>query len=168
MIELWTQCHFDYQDGVLLMEAEEIEEMIDWSGPPGKFIEMATIDRYNFLDKINDQEYHLHNWYLRNPIFDPEKKKDDSGVKAKAANIRHFNDAVKVLKQNVPEEMDLGYKLFYSRHDFYVANTHKDKKKERALNTKHNRLIKQYTRRCNKCKTVCVSSTSICLDCAGE
>jgi len=188
LTRIWLICRERYHDGILEMDGPTIELLALWTPErglkAGKFIEIVTNKPLDFIDKISDSKYHVHKWYFNVPMLDPDKKKDVSEVKAKAANTGHFNKALKALNERgielddcdwlyqhengsmavnyseLPEQMDLGNETFFTRKDF------KNRNKTSDAQQRHNRSIKKHTKRCAKCNSIFISSaTDICFGC---
>ena len=189
LIELWTQCHFDYQDGIIKKSALDIEIMVRWQGEKGKFIEITTDERTCFINKIDDNEYQVHNYNKRNSYYRPEVRKEVSMQKSKAAHTSWAKRTVKMMEtkgikikdcpwlhyvedgqfhyirveyNNLPDYIELENETFHKRSHFEETNKNSDPK----VQADRRRLIRRHTKKCNKCGILFISSLSNkCIGC---
>lgn len=187
---LWSYCMESCQDGVLRMSERKIELIAEWEGSRGKLIEIITNEETTFLDKNKDGTYSLHNWFNHNGHLKPERQAEVSEQKTKAANIRWLkdnlerlklqkvsvddcdwlyieNDTLKVELIKLPQRLYLkiGKHEFYKKSGFdeYFSNLTEKKARGVALGE-----IKKHTKRCGKCKKICINyESNICSKCGG-
>jgi hypothetical protein len=191
---LWRQGRLCYQDGIIKKTGRQIERLVGWKGEQGKFIEIVTHEDTLFLDKIDDKEYHIHNWYKRNPQFN--KERPDNMVKRNVVKAHKMHEGreramldskglmngdlvvddcpwldfkgsygrLRVVFDKVPKQMTLGDEYFHTRAEFREVNKNATPTQRNARITK----IKKHTKRCKKCNKIFVDSSSgKCSSCQG-
>jgi hypothetical protein len=190
---LWIEGQDYYTDGVLKMDGDDIEEMLEWDGEPGRFIEIVTHKKTRFLDKITDDEYHIHNWLKWNPRFSGKAKENKSEPKVIAGHKMHEGreramlDGKGLLEEDgsvVKECKWLDFKGEYGRlrvvfdkvpkymnlegEEFYTRAEFREVNENATVKQMDERIrkIKRHTKRCTECEKIFVdSSSSVCSGC---
>ncbi len=67
--KLWIEAARYEPDGIIDMSEEDIEERMGWKGAPGLFVNALCDEKTQFLDRMPNGDFKLHNWEIRQPLI---------------------------------------------------------------------------------------------------